>query len=98
MRPWFHTGRENAVRFLIRAEWHAAGSQDQDDFPVRQAAGMLFLHPDKGQQAPESPLFASPCFHALKAVRLTGLREMRDHEPETAESHHGRGGFIGVIR
>jgi hypothetical protein len=98
MGPWSLTGRENAERLLIRPEWQAAFPPDQDDFPVRQAAGMPFLHPDKGQQAPESPLFASPCFHALKAVRLTGLREMRDHEPETAESHHGRGGFIGVIR
>ena len=44
-----------------------------------------------------SPVYRAETFRALKAAGLTGLREVRDYDPETAESHHKRGEFIGVI-
>jgi hypothetical protein len=44
-----------------------------------------------------SPVYRAETFRALKAAGLTGLREVRDYDPETAESHHKRGEYIGVI-
>ena len=44
-----------------------------------------------------SPVYRAETFRALKAAGLTGLREVRDYDPEEVESHHKRGEFIGVI-
>ena len=43
------------------------------------------------------PVYRAETFRALKAAGLTGLHEVRNFEPETNESHHRRGEFIGVI-
>jgi hypothetical protein len=45
----------------------------------------------------ECPVYRAATFRALKAAGLTGLREVRKFDPETNESHHRRGEFIGVI-
>ena len=44
-----------------------------------------------------SPVYRAETFRALKAAGLTGLREVRDYDPEEVESHHKRGEYIGVI-
>jgi hypothetical protein len=44
-----------------------------------------------------SPVYRAETFRSLKAAGLTGLREVRDYDPEEVESHHKRGEFIGVI-
>lgn len=45
----------------------------------------------------EYPVFRAETFRALKAAGLTGLREVRDYDPETSVSHNKRGEYIGVI-
>ena len=50
-----------------------------------------------GDLSCSSPVYRAETFRALKAAGLTGLHEVRDYDPETNESHHRRGEYIGVI-